>query len=593
MVGGDMSVQARLTAACVSITMVPLVAVAAVFLPVSVAGAHGRGVSRLLDGRDTVSARLATACPAGGGSPSCTGALSAPAGVAALAAGTGTAVTVVADGRVLASTLGPVAARRLAAQATSLRPDGYRSVDGSLVAPLAGPGTDTVLVSAPPVSVLLPVLVLALVALLALAGAVAAARFLARRFTRPLLSLADAASRVAAGDLTVRIPVTDHDDVGLLAEAFNAMTLSLRGHVGELQASRDEQRRNLARFGDTLSQTHNLPAILDAILDTAMQSVRAAGGALFLTSADSRYLYLTAGRGLEGRLGEPPGDGDARKRVRFGGDGVTGRVAATGQDLRAVTGSRPGQVQLAEDEPAAACVLSVPLRSGGRVTGVLNLYDRTDGREFDDGDLTTIRTFAGQAAAAIENVLLHHETQRLSVTDGLTGLWNYRYLSTALTREVERASRFGRPLAVLFLDLDRFKNVNDVHGHQRGDAVLLELAGRVRSVVREVDVVARYGGEELVLLLPETDVEGATQLAERIWTEIRRRPFGGLGEAPIPVTTSVGIAVFPVHGQSAMELLRAADSALFRAKDGGRDCWRVAGADDPDGALSAAGNGAA
>jgi len=199
-----------------------------------------------------------------------------------------------------------------------------------------------------------------------------------------------------------------------------------------------------------------------------------------------------------------------------------------------------------------------------------------DANRFDERDLATIRTFATQATVAIDNVLLHEEAQRLSITDGLTGLWNYRYFTMTIGKEIERSARFGRPLALLMLDLDRFKVVNDTYGHQRGDAVLVELAARVRGQVRDVDTVARYGGEEIVVILPETDVEGAVQAAERICDAVRRRPFGDMSEGEVEVTVSIGAAVFPTHGGSSTTLLRRADEALYEAKDAGRDTWRLA-----------------
>jgi diguanylate cyclase (GGDEF)-like protein len=234
------------------------------------------------------------------------------------------------------------------------------------------------------------------------------------------------------------------------------------------------------------------------------------------------------------------------------------------------------ELAVAADEPRGKHVLALPLRSGGRVTGVLALYDRSDGQAFDERDVQIVDSFVGQAVTAVDNVLLHQEAQRLSITDGLTGLWNYRYVVLALAREVERATRFDRPLAVLMLDLDRFKRVNDRFGHQRGDAVLLEVANRVRTVVREVDILARYGGEELILVLPETDLAGAEFLAGRVRDAIRSKPVGGPGEEPLTMTASVGVAVYPQHGGSAREILRAADGALYAAKAAGRDCWRVA-----------------
>ncbi|HMC70208.1 MAG TPA: sensor domain-containing diguanylate cyclase, partial [Mycobacteriales bacterium] len=255
------------------------------------------------------------------------------------------------------------------------------------------------------------------------------------------------------------------------------------------------------------------------------------------------------------------------------GGGVTGTVAATGEAMRGLVSELP--VRLAPDEPQAQQLISVPLRTSSGVLGVLNLYDREDGAPFGDTDLETIQSFAGQAAVAIDNVLLHQEAQRLSVTDGLTGLGNYRFFQQTLAREVDRAARFGRPLSLLMLDLDRFKQVNDVHGHQVGDAVLVQVADRIREEVREVDEVARYGGEEFVVVLPETGEEGAEHLAERICERIRSRPLhssaGDLG-----VTVSIGVAVYPEHGDSPASLVRAADLALYVAKAEGRDQWRVA-----------------
>jgi diguanylate cyclase (GGDEF)-like protein len=206
---------------------------------------------------------------------------------------------------------------------------------------------------------------------------------------------------------------------------------------------------------------------------------------------------------------------------------------------------------------------------------VLDLFGSALPGGFDDSDLATIRTFAAQATVAVDNVLLHEEAQRLSITDGLTGLWNYRYFTMNVTKEIERASRFGRPLALLMLDLDHFKAVNDNFGHQRGDAVLVELAGRIRAEARDVDTVARYGGEEIVVVLPETDEAGARQAAERFCSAVRRRPFGEPGSPPIRLTISAGVAVYPTNGSSASALLAAADAALYESKRAGRDTWRV------------------
>jgi two-component system cell cycle response regulator len=397
--------------------------------------------------------------------------------------------------------------------------------------------------------------------------ATAIALLLARATTRPLGELGDAAARVAAGDLNTTIEVRSRDELGRLAASFNAMTEQLRQHMGALQASRDELQAGVARIGDTLSATHDLDRILGVVLETAMASTRARAGAVLLLGADHTELELAVSRGFEDRA---PSRG---LRLPLG-EGVAGRVARTGDPVHGRVGT--AELQPGAGEPTGGTLLAVPLKSSTTVIGVLTLYDREDGEVFDEGDLATLRAFTSQATVAVDNVLLHEEARRLSITDGLTGVWNYRYFTMTIGKEIERAARFGRPLALLLLDLDHFKPVNDVYGHQRGDAVLIDLAGRLKGQVRDVDTLARYGGEEFVVILPETDEQGAALAAERIRTAVSRRPFGEPDETPLDITVSVGVAVFPTHGATATSVLRRADEALYAAKHAGRDTWRLA-----------------
>jgi diguanylate cyclase (GGDEF)-like protein len=165
----------------------------------------------------------------------------------------------------------------------------------------------------------------------------------------------------------------------------------------------------------------------------------------------------------------------------------------------------------------------------------------------------------------VYNVRDHERIRRQSVTDPLTGVGNFRLLTTTLSREVERASRFGHRLSVMMLDLDHFKQVNDSLGHAFGDVVLREFAQRLTSCLRELDTVARYGGEEFAVVLPETDEKGGAAVADRILAAVRAEPFrsGALERA---VTVSIGVATYPVHGTSASEVMRRADAALYEAK---------------------------
>ncbi|MFE9689000.1 diguanylate cyclase [Micromonospora sp. NPDC005806] len=435
--------------------------------------------------------------------------------------------------------------------------------------------------------------------------AVVAAWRLARVTTRPLVELAGAVDQVAHGDLTARVPVRSRDEIGRLAGAFNRMTRETGSYVAALTSSRDQLRGHLAVLGDTLASTHDLQRILRVILHSAIAATGARAGAVLLLDGDG----VLVGRCVEGLDGRRPGDDGsdpATLRVPVGA-GVIGTVAATGEPLRgrweptaapaaepicetyiAVPFAAPGSADLAgrgPDRPGHPPADGDASPAGSGALGVLALYDRVGAAEFDDDDLVTLRTFAGHAAVAVENVRVHEEAQRLSLTDPLTGLWNYRYLRESIRREVERANRFGRMLSVLALDLDRFKDVNDTWGHTAGDAVLVEFARRVRGEIREVDLAFRQGGEEFVVLLPETDARGATIVAERLGAVVRDHPVpvdGHAGEpVRVPVTVSIGIAVYPDHAATGQQVLDVADEALYAAKAAGRDGYRIAQPPDP------------
>jgi diguanylate cyclase (GGDEF)-like protein len=425
------------------------------------------------------------------------------------------------------------------------------------------------------------------------AAAVLVARRLARSTTRPLAELSWAAGRVADGGLDTRVPVQRNDEVGRLAATFNRMTRELQAYVQALTASRDQLRGHLAILGDTLSSTHDLHRILQVILQTALSATGARAGVVLLIDPADNALVARCAEGLTGSWDVPEAELPTL-RIPLG-EGVLGSVAATGEPRR---GLNP------DCEPACRAYVAVPICAPANVgdplvpgetpgsatptpatLGVLALYDRLGLDEFDDSDLLTLRTFAGQAGVAVHNVWVHEEAQRLSLTDPLTGLWNYRYLRESLRREVERASRFGRMLTVLVLDLDHFKEVNDTYGHAAGDAVLGEFARRIRIGLREVDVAFRQGGEEFVVLLPETDAYGGAIVAERLGSATRDIPVpidprrvdtAGKLVDRIPITVSIGIAVYPEHGGTAQQVLDAADDALYAAKGAGRDTYRLA-----------------
>ena len=229
-----------------------------------------------------------------------------------------------------------------------------------------------------------------------------------------------------------------------------------------------------------------------------------------------------------------------------------------------------------ERATTGAGFLAMPLRAQQRVCGALFLT--REGEGFTARELRLLRIYCNQAAVAIENAIVYERVENLAVTDGLTGLFNRRYLEGALERELARADRSSSSLALLLLDIDHFKSFNDTYGHAMGDLVLKKVATTLQRCLRQADVLARFGGEEFVVLLPQVGARGAMESAERIRTALERSGIhpGGPQQR---VTVSIGLAMFPDHADSSESLLRAADEALYRAKDAGRN--RVVGAELP------------
>ncbi len=230
----------------------------------------------------------------------------------------------------------------------------------------------------------------------------------------------------------------------------------------------------------------------------------------------------------------------------------------------------PGPTQEAEERTFEATVASLGRRAGGP-RGVLVLRDVTEQER--------MRREVEAAGTALQTA--NTELERLANTDALTGLANRRHFLARLEDEVQRAERYGRTLSLVLLDLDRFKEINDLRGHPAGDEVLRRVAGALREVSREVDLPGRLGGEELVLLLPETDLAGGRAVAERLRAGIGALEFGAEGEASWRVTASFGVACIGGETATVDELIHEADEALYRAKATGRD--RVVVAETPGG----------
>jgi two-component system cell cycle response regulator len=241
-------------------------------------------------------------------------------------------------------------------------------------------------------------------------------------------------------------------------------------------------------------------------------------------------------------------------------------VAGAGLQVRAATDHELVGRRIAADELPVG--LHGVLTAQGRELGTLVALG--DPARFDAAAAHDLAALARQAGAALDTMRLHEEAKRLALTDGLTGLWNRRQLDLRVGQELERAARFGERFSLVLVDLDDFKAVNDTHGHPVGDAVLVEVAQRLVTHTREVDVVARFGGEEFVLLLPQTDLEGACRVADKVRDEVAAVPVETDGLS-VAISLSAGVACHPRHGATAAALLAAADEALYRAKHTGKN----------------------
>jgi diguanylate cyclase (GGDEF)-like protein len=222
-------------------------------------------------------------------------------------------------------------------------------------------------------------------------------------------------------------------------------------------------------------------------------------------------------------------------------------------------------------------IIALPLVSGERLIGVLEGLRGGDGaRGFSGSETLLLSALTLPIASALSNSVRIAEAERLSLTDELTRLHNARYLRQFLVNEIKRARRYRSNLAALFLDLDDFKRINDLHGHLAGSHALMEVASIVLPSVRDTDCVVRYGGDEFVVILPETGVEEAAQVAERIRAKIECHQFSGGRRLKISLTVSTGIAVFPQHAMSPQQLIAYADRAMYQAKAAHKNCVRVA-----------------
>lgn len=213
-------------------------------------------------------------------------------------------------------------------------------------------------------------------------------------------------------------------------------------------------------------------------------------------------------------------------------------------------------------------IICVPLVTRGRCLGVIELINKVESEEgFSEDDLLMLTTLADFSAIAIENAIFFQRVQELTITDDLTKLYNSRFLHSRLEYEVERAKRFRYELSMIFLDLDYFKDVNDSHGHLSGSRLLKEIAQLILSLIRNVDMACRYGGDEFIIMMPGTTKKSASIVAEKIRAAISDAIFLRDEGLNLHLTASFGVASFPTDAADKDELIRKADHAMYDVKN--------------------------
>jgi diguanylate cyclase (GGDEF)-like protein/PAS domain S-box-containing protein len=344
----------------------------------------------------------------------------------------------------------------------------------------------------------------------------------------------------------------------------------LQGLVQESeQRTRDITLLN--ELGDLLQACRSREEAYAAVAQFGGQLFPDRTGSLFVLNASQNLLEAVAhwGESLSGEQVFTPNDCWAFRR------GEVHRVA----------GSQTGLLCKHIPAPSTADHICIPMIAQGETIGMIHLQSslcrlgnvpqEALGYLTDSKDRLAL-TLAKQISLALSSLNLRETLQWQAIRDPLTGLFNRRYMEESLKREMARVKRRGASLGVIMADLDYFKNFNDTYGHKAGDALLVALAALLKNHIRREDIACRYGGEEMLLILPETSLEITTQRAEELREQIVRLQVEYLGQPLGPITASLGVAAFPKHGRNWEELIQAADAALYRAKEEGRNRLVVA-----------------
>ena len=324
-----------------------------------------------------------------------------------------------------------------------------------------------------------------------------------------------------------------------------------------------------------LMSISNMDELTDIIVQVSTGKVNAEKCSLMLLDEDGQTLSINKAKGFNGNQSVVK---DSKIKL---GEGIAGLVALEGKALLVTDMNNERKFRTKYSvRYKSSSFISIPLKIKSDIMGVLNLTDKIDNHRFTEQDLHSLSTFIAYASAAIKNALIFKKLQNLSVTDGLTGLYNRRHFYNCLKKEIIRSGRYGRNFILAILDIDNFKHYNDTYGHLAGDSVLKQVSEILKIHTRSIDIVARYGGEEFAIIFPEThdsdNLMAATvsglHFPERLRMAVEGYNFSNISNGEkLGVTISGGVARFPHDGTTEKGLVSVADENLYYAKRGGRN----------------------
>ncbi len=333
-------------------------------------------------------------------------------------------------------------------------------------------------------------------------------------------------------------------------------------------AHRNRELQELTIFHDVakaLTSSLDLDSILQTIMEKMAEYFRPDTWSLLMVDEERDELYFAIAVGTAS---------DALKNVRLKvGEGIAGWVAKHGERLVVPDVMNDPRFAKRIDEMTkweTRSIVCVPLRSKHRVLGVIQLVN-IEMQSFNDQEVFFLQSLCDYAAIAIENARSVEKIQELTITDDCTGLFNARHLYKTLETEVYRSARFGYEFTVLFIDLDHFKQVNDTHGHLIGSKLLNEIGYLIKAQLRLIDYAFRYGGDEFVVLLPQTGKDAATVVARRLRDSLRTSAFCSEEGLNLNVRASIGLATYPHDAKTPHDVIRQADEMMYLVKNTTRD----------------------